>query len=71
MSVLPFLNFPGFGPLEMAFPGKKALTPRARLLISRLEKKKKNHKDVCSLETFHVAVPQKQFWTKQSEISKA
>ena len=32
---------------------------------------KKNHKDLCSLETSHVAVPQKQFWTKPSEISKA
>lgn len=60
MSVLPFLDCPGFGPLEVAFPGKKALTPRARLLSSRL-KKKKNHKDVCLLETFHIAVPQKQF----------
>lgn len=70
MSVLPFLNCPGFGLLEMAFLGKQALTPRARLLISRLGKKH-NHKDVCLPETFCVSVPQKQFLTKQSEISKA
>lgn len=45
MSVLPFLNCPCFGLLEMAFPGKKALTRRTRILLSST---KTPCTDVCS-----------------------